>query len=1703
MKKYMLKTSMLSVAVAVALGTVGCSSGSSSSSSGGDPVTSTTTLATAIDGILVDSLVCIDVNANNACDPDEDSTRTDVEGKFELTSTQTGALLLLGGTDIGTGLPFTGSLKAPAGSEVITPLTSAVQALVESGSSAVDAEATVQTALGITADIDLLTFDPLAAIEDGATAAAAKEVLAKQALLQTIVHAASATIAGADTDTDIADAMDNVFAQIVGNLDDLSAENVAAATKAAAAEVYSAPEQLAAQVAAVATAEDAAQTAVAVAEATETLIANSGDVVADFNAAILGANTTLQDDVAAAAEAAAILAAALDAAELEAIAAAQAEAVRVAAEILAAEQAAAEAAQAAADAVIAQAAAEAAIAQAIIDADTAAQAAAEAEALAAYNAQLAALVAEEEAAAAIAAAEIEAANAALLEAALAADAAAAAAAAQAEIDAATAAAELAALELQAAEEAAAAAALAADLQAAQDAAAAIELAAALDIAEAQAALYASNALNSANQAQADYSAVLAISNSYSVATQLTAAQDAATAASGFASAADTSAAAVAADTDVTTAQAELILTESYAADTASSAAGAATALAEAQVIVIATDIATAQAAEEAVAAAEAARVTAAILASQEAAAASVAAADLNASLALSDANLARAAANTAALITYADAQTAVLAADAAADDAHDSAIAAGAAVDAAEAAETLALATDVTELGAAAAAADAAEAATDAGTARAATATALAAATDALIEAQAIVDLNIAAAIAANQTAATDAANAAAISLAAANTSAIAAQAAADDAADEAISNIYAQAAADNAQLAANKAQSAASSAVTYAGVAEGAKLDALVTGVTLAESADAAALAIKAAGTTASFATIATDEKLAAEAALAAALSAEAPVAGADTTWYDGKTLHGFWIDNYDGLEVMYEDILLNSGTIFSSEWAYNVDSSNWDLKTSTDDDMTLNTSTGAWELSAVESYIINVSDNTIMTLNGVEDIRIDSVTDLGGQTVDFESEDGSVVIPVTFSAGALKYNISWKNLVDSYELEWTPEDWNNNNMPYSNLEDYMNTNGHFYWDEATGTSVQTQKDSNGAIDSNAFPIGTLTLGETGPLVAITQDGTTTLAGSWTVINLPGQTGVLTIDTELNTGIPNYDSYMRWGKALATTYDGDVRMLEFSTAMTAFVAEDEDAMGNDQAIADIKAAVEAFEFPTTIDVQAYFESGTKYFINEVGRIGERALSGGSYTGVYNTDAGDVNVTGSYYVNNNVLTLSRESSTNEAIIAANANIEITYAEPTEFGNGEMFSVSVNGEPAIETYIYDSWSDRGDGMVAATASMKAFFVNSTKYYLSDSGKIGFRTYSVDDGEALPPYRGTYSGDVEDVGPVNGTYEIMGDTMVLARDTGVTTVFKQTSVSASGLSQVFDVTLYLPSSTSTFVSTNYANEVDRDAAAAATTWSAELGSITEAEFTAFGNIVNPLGTWWFVDDASNFEEITIAGSSTTGTVNFTDTEGDLVVDTGLIYYTVDTVAPYGSVVGLKANEADTTYMEYIKFFESLDTATLRTDYPHITWTDGAAAVKNAGISAGESFEPWWDANGWGTVVYANFSDMITGMTYDGTIPPTDETSIIGNTIGENLQFASGTLSSDTEGDVVVESNDRPPLVVGSFIIRDVDNGDGTPVPTLVVTIDDESFNDHIAFQITANNEITRGEIYDRWSDVLLNTIAKDDVLNFLAP
>nr|WP_249810728.1 VCBS domain-containing protein [Bradyrhizobium sp. 17] len=113
----------------------------------------------AVDGYIAGAFVFADKNGNGVFDDGEASAITNADGSFTLHN-PVGTLIMTGGTDVSTGLAFSGTLKAPEGSTVVTPLTTLITSLAVGGVSAADA--TLQVAAAFHLDgVELTTFDPV------------------------------------------------------------------------------------------------------------------------------------------------------------------------------------------------------------------------------------------------------------------------------------------------------------------------------------------------------------------------------------------------------------------------------------------------------------------------------------------------------------------------------------------------------------------------------------------------------------------------------------------------------------------------------------------------------------------------------------------------------------------------------------------------------------------------------------------------------------------------------------------------------------------------------------------------------------------------------------------------------------------------------------------------------------------------------------------------------------------------------------------------------------------------------------------------------------------------------------------------------------------------------------------------------------------------------------------------------------------------------------------------------------------------------------------------------------------------------------------------------------------------------------------------------------------------------------------------------
>ena len=141
-----------------------------------------TTYGRVLDGLVKGATVFADANGNGRLDAGEATAVTDARGRFTFTTRASGTVIATGGTDVSTGLAFTGTYTAPAGSLSVTALSTLVQkVMAASGSSVGDAMGRVALALGLSLKTDLTTFNPITStlngVGDAATALVADAVV--------------------------------------------------------------------------------------------------------------------------------------------------------------------------------------------------------------------------------------------------------------------------------------------------------------------------------------------------------------------------------------------------------------------------------------------------------------------------------------------------------------------------------------------------------------------------------------------------------------------------------------------------------------------------------------------------------------------------------------------------------------------------------------------------------------------------------------------------------------------------------------------------------------------------------------------------------------------------------------------------------------------------------------------------------------------------------------------------------------------------------------------------------------------------------------------------------------------------------------------------------------------------------------------------------------------------------------------------------------------------------------------------------------------------------------------------------------------------------------------------------------------------------------------------------------------------------------
>ena len=170
----------------------GGGSGSGSSSSGGSGSSRSSShsiLGKVIKGPLTNALVFLDYNDNGTFDVGETSVRTASDGSYTLLSSQASVSIvaLTDDTtiDSSSGSVLTGvTLRAPSGASVVSPNTTLMK---EAGLTAAE----VGEVLGLSADIDITTFNPYATGVDAAKALAVEKV--SQQIMTTISTFAAVT----------------------------------------------------------------------------------------------------------------------------------------------------------------------------------------------------------------------------------------------------------------------------------------------------------------------------------------------------------------------------------------------------------------------------------------------------------------------------------------------------------------------------------------------------------------------------------------------------------------------------------------------------------------------------------------------------------------------------------------------------------------------------------------------------------------------------------------------------------------------------------------------------------------------------------------------------------------------------------------------------------------------------------------------------------------------------------------------------------------------------------------------------------------------------------------------------------------------------------------------------------------------------------------------------------------------------------------------------------------------------------------------------------------------------------------------------------------------------------------------------------------------------------------------------------------------
>ena len=175
-------------ALATALLVSACGGGDASA-----PPTEIGSSGLAVDDYISGATVVCDANGNGASDAGEATTTTDSTGFFKFAATCASTLVVTGGTNIDTQLPFVGKLMAPAGSTMVTPLTT----LMAEGMTLDQ----INAALGLPAGTNVTMLDPARKVGGELDNA---DLFRKTLAVQQVLQKTAETLAALAGSTDVA-----------------------------------------------------------------------------------------------------------------------------------------------------------------------------------------------------------------------------------------------------------------------------------------------------------------------------------------------------------------------------------------------------------------------------------------------------------------------------------------------------------------------------------------------------------------------------------------------------------------------------------------------------------------------------------------------------------------------------------------------------------------------------------------------------------------------------------------------------------------------------------------------------------------------------------------------------------------------------------------------------------------------------------------------------------------------------------------------------------------------------------------------------------------------------------------------------------------------------------------------------------------------------------------------------------------------------------------------------------------------------------------------------------------------------------------------------------------------------------------------------------------------------------------------------------